>query len=86
MGISLRSYFDELGFGILQGDTLAPYLFVILIDWVMQNELSWLLYQSLGGHSNPLLYMSLAWTLLTILPSYPPPCKLWSCRLNSGLY
>ena len=38
------------------------------------ESLSWILYQSPGGYSNPLhlpplLYMSLTWTLLTISPS-----------------
>jgi hypothetical protein len=29
----------DLGVGVLQGDTLAPYLFVIVLDWVMRNAI-----------------------------------------------
>ena len=32
----ISEYFD-LGVGVLQGDTLAPYLFVLVIDWIMWN-------------------------------------------------
>ena len=32
----ISDYFD-LGVGVLQGDTLAPYLFVLVIDWIMRN-------------------------------------------------
>ena len=32
----ISEYFD-LGVGVLQGDTLAPYLFVLVIDWIMRN-------------------------------------------------
>jgi hypothetical protein len=35
---SISEYFD-LGVGVLQGDTLAPYLFVIVLDWVMRNAI-----------------------------------------------
>jgi len=35
---SISEFFD-LGVGVLQGDTLAPYLFVIVIDWVMRNAI-----------------------------------------------
>ena len=31
------SEFLDLGVGVLQGDTLAPYLFVLVIDWIMRN-------------------------------------------------
>ena len=27
----------EISAGVLQGDTLAPFLFVIIVDWVMRN-------------------------------------------------
>ena len=30
----------DLGVGVLQGDTLAPYLFVIVIDWVLRNAIT----------------------------------------------
>ena len=33
------SEFFDLGVGVLQGDTLAPYLFVIVLDWVMRNAI-----------------------------------------------
>ena len=33
------SNFFELGVGVLQGDTLAPFLFVIVLDWVMRNAI-----------------------------------------------
>ncbi len=33
---AISEYFD-LGVGVLQGDTLAPYLFVLVIDWIMRN-------------------------------------------------
>jgi hypothetical protein len=29
--------FFDLGVGVLQGDTLAPYLFVIVVDWILRN-------------------------------------------------
>ena len=32
----ISEYFD-LGVGVLQGDTLALYLFVLVIDWIMRN-------------------------------------------------
>jgi hypothetical protein len=36
----ISEFFDLLGVGVvLQGDTLAPYLFVIVIDWVPHNAL-----------------------------------------------
>ena len=35
---TISDYFD-LGVGILQGDTLAPYLFIIVLDWVMRNAI-----------------------------------------------
>ena len=31
-------YFD-LGVGVLQGDTLAPCIFVLVIDWIMRNAI-----------------------------------------------
>jgi hypothetical protein len=31
------SEFFDLGIGVLQGDTLASYLFVLVIDWIMRN-------------------------------------------------
>ena len=31
-------YFEILA-GVLQGDTLAPYLFVIMIDYIMRRQL-----------------------------------------------
>jgi hypothetical protein len=34
----ISDYFD-LGVGVLQGDTLAPYIFVLVIDWVMRNAI-----------------------------------------------
>lgn len=34
----VSSFFD-LGVGVLQGDTLAPFLFVIVLDWVLRNAL-----------------------------------------------
>ena len=37
-GSSLSESFD-LGVGVLQGDTLAPYLFIIVLDWVLRNVL-----------------------------------------------
>ena len=37
-GSSLSESFD-LGVGVLQGDTLAPYLFIIVLDWVLRNAL-----------------------------------------------
>ena len=33
------SDFFDLGVGVLQGDTLAPFLFVIVLDWVMRNAI-----------------------------------------------
>ena len=36
--VDISEFFD-LGVGVLQGDTLAPYLFVLVIDWVMRNAL-----------------------------------------------
>ena len=33
---AISGYFD-LGVGVLQGDTLAPYLFVLVIDWILRN-------------------------------------------------
>ena len=35
----ISDYFD-LGVGVLRGDTLAPYLFVIVIDWVLCNAIT----------------------------------------------
>ena len=35
----VSSFFD-LGIGVLQGDTLAPFLFVIVLDWVLRNALN----------------------------------------------
>ena len=32
----LSDYF-KLGVGVLQGDTLAPFLFILVIDWIMRN-------------------------------------------------
>ena len=32
----ISEYFD-LGVGVLQGDTLASYLFVLVINWIMRN-------------------------------------------------
>ena len=29
----------DLGVGVLQGDTLAPFLFIIVIDWVLRNAI-----------------------------------------------
>ena len=29
----------EITAGVLQGDTLAPFLFVIIVDWVMRNAI-----------------------------------------------
>ena len=46
---SLSEPFD-LGVGVLQGDTLAPYLFVIVLDWVLRNALP---DESLGVELNP---------------------------------
>ena len=34
----ISDYFD-LGVGVLQGDTLAPYIFVLVIDWIMRNAI-----------------------------------------------
>ena len=34
----ISDYFD-LDVGVLQGDTLAPYSFVLVIDWVMRNAI-----------------------------------------------
>ena len=34
----LSEYFD-LGVGVLQGDTLAPFLFILVIDWIMRNAI-----------------------------------------------
>jgi hypothetical protein len=31
------SDYCDLGVGVLQGDTLAPYLFVLVIYWIMRN-------------------------------------------------
>ena len=33
----ISEYFN-LGVGVLQGDTLAPYLFVLVIDWIMRKS------------------------------------------------
>jgi Reverse transcriptase (RNA-dependent DNA polymerase) len=38
-------FIDDLSIGVLQGDTLAPYLFVIVVDYVMRVALA---DQSLG--------------------------------------
>ena len=38
VGGEISTPFD-LGVGVLQGDTLAPYLFVIVLDWVMRNAI-----------------------------------------------
>ena len=34
-------YFDIVA-GVLQGDTLAPYLFIICLDYDRQNQRKWL--------------------------------------------
>ncbi len=34
----VSDYFD-LGIGVLQGDTLALYLFIIVLDWVLCNAI-----------------------------------------------
>ena len=34
----ISDYFD-LGVGVLQGDTLAPSIFVLVIDWIMRNAI-----------------------------------------------
>ncbi len=34
--VDLSDYFD-LGVGVFQGETLAPYLFVLVTDWIMRN-------------------------------------------------
>ena len=34
----ISDYFD-LDVGALQGDTLAPYIFVLVINWVMRNAI-----------------------------------------------
>jgi hypothetical protein len=34
------SDFFELGVGVLQGDTLAPYLFDIVVDWIFRDALT----------------------------------------------
>jgi len=39
VGSNISESFD-LGVGVLQGDTLAPYLFVIVLDWVLRHALS----------------------------------------------
>ena len=33
----ISEYFD-LGVGVLQGDTLAPFLFVLVIDWIIMRN------------------------------------------------
>ena len=48
-GSSLSESFD-LGVGVLQGDTLAPYLFIIVLDWVLRNALP---DESLGAELTP---------------------------------
>ena len=49
VGSSLSEPFD-LGVGVLQGDTLAPYLFVIVLDWVLRNAIP---DESLGVELSP---------------------------------
>ena len=54
--------FDILA-GILQGDTLAPYLFIIVIDYVMRVSVdsipeSGLMYQHRKSSRNPALYVT----------------------------
>ena len=44
------SDFFDLGVGVLQGDTLAPYLFIIVLDWIMRNAIT---DNSLGFNLNP---------------------------------
>ena len=33
----ITSFFDVIT-GILQGDVLAPFLFIVIIDWIMRNS------------------------------------------------
>ena len=54
--------FDILA-GILQGDTLAPFLFIIVIDYVMRVSVdsipeSGLMYQPRKSSRNPALYVT----------------------------
>jgi len=55
---SISEYF-ELGIGVLQGDTLAPFLFIIVLDWVLRNaipddSLGVLIQPSRGTRSRPI--------------------------------
>ena len=50
----------DLGVGVLQGDTLAPYLFVVVLDWVLRNaipdeSLGAMLSRPRGTRSRPIL-------------------------------
>ena len=49
VGSSLLEPFD-LGAGVLQGDTLAPYLFVIVLDWAFRHAIP---DESLGVEMSP---------------------------------
>ena len=62
--------FFEIKTGVLQGDTLAPFLFIIMIDYVMRTALDKL---SIEGVDDNVFNIPAACPILIYLYQYPSP-------------